>query len=96
MNAKKIMLSSLAVIGAGTALYGTHRLVEDKKRVKKQEELVAEVRYMLSEMGTIETFYVELYKSSEDCLVGGAIFSDGRSVTFCYEKGELTYEEEAK
>ncbi|MGT2827734.1 DUF4651 domain-containing protein [Streptococcus himalayensis] len=93
MKAKKMIVSCLAVLSAGTVLYGTYKLTEDQKRVKKQEKLVSEVRYMLSEIGEIETFYVQLYQSNEDCLVGGAIFSDGRELTFRYEKGELTYEE---
>lgn len=94
MKAKKIMMSSLAVAGLGALLFGAKKIADDQKRVRTQEELVAEVRQMFSDMGTIATLYVELYESSLERLVGGVVFEDGRHYTFVYEEGLLHYEEE--
>ena len=58
------------------------------------EQLVAEIRKSLSELGDIATLYVQLYKSDEHRLVGGVVYEDGWHLTFVYENGELTYEEE--
>ena len=87
MKAKKIILSSLAVASAGALAAGVYKIAKDQKRLRTQEELVAEVR-------TIATLYVELYESSEERLVGGVIFEDERHYRFVYEDGLLHYEEE--
>lgn len=94
MKAKKIMMSGLAVAGLGALLFGAKKIVDDQKRVRTQEELVAEVRTLFADMGTIATLYVELYESSLGRLVGGVVLEDGRHYTFVYEEGLLHYEEE--
>ena len=48
----------------------------------------------MSDLGDIATLYVKLYKSDEHRLVGGVVYEDNRHITFVYENGELTYEEE--
>ena len=94
MKAKKIILSSLAVASAGALVAGVYKIAKDQKRLRTQEELVAEVREQMEAMGTIATLYVELYESSEERLVGGVIFEDERHYRFVYEDGLLHYEEE--
>ena len=94
MKAKKIILSSLAVASAGALVAGVYKIAKDQKRLRTQEELVAEVREQMEAMGTIATLYVELYESSEERLVGGVIFEDERHYRFVYEDGLLQYEEE--
>ena len=94
MKAKKIILSSLAVASAGALAAGVYKIAKDQKRLRTQEELVAEVREQMEAMGTIATLYVELYESSEERLVGGVIFEDERHYRFVYEDGLLHYEEE--
>ena len=44
MKAKKIILSSLAVASAGALAAGVYKIAKDQKRLRTQEELVAEVR----------------------------------------------------
>ena len=94
MKAKKIILSSLAVASAGALAAGVYKIAKDQKRLRTQEELVAEVREQMEAMGTIATLYVELYESSDERLVGGVIFEDERHYRFVYEDGLLQYEEE--
>ena len=94
MKAKKIILSSLAVASAGALVAGVYKIAKDQKRLRTQEELVAEVREQMEAMGTIATLYVELYESSEERLVGGVIFEDERHYRFVYEDSLLRYEEE--
>ena len=94
MKAKKIILSSLAVASAGALVAGVYKIAKDQKRLRTQEELVAEVREQMEAMGTIATLYVELYESSDERLVGGVIFEDERHYRFVYEDGLLHYEEE--
>ena len=94
MKAKKIILSSLAVASAGALAAGVYKIAKDQKRLRTQEELVAEVREQMEAMGTIATLYVELYESSEERLVGGVIFEDERHYRFVYEDSLLRYEEE--
>ena len=94
MKAKKIILSSLAVASAGALAAGVYKIAKDQKRLRTQEELVAEVREQMEAMGTIATLYVELYESTEERLVGGVIFEDERHYRFVYEDGLLHYEEE--
>lgn len=94
MKAKKIILSSLAVASAGALVAGVYKIAKDQKRLRTQEELVAEVREQMEAMGTIATLYVELYESSDERLVGGVIFEDERHYRFVYEDGLLQYEEE--
>ena len=65
MKAKKIILSSLAVASAGALAAGVYKIAKDQKRLRTQEELVAEVREQMEAMGTIATLYVELYESSK-------------------------------
>lgn len=66
-------MSSLAVASAGALAAGVYKIAKDQKRLRTQEELVAEVREQMEAMGTIATLYVELYESSEERLVGGVI-----------------------
>ena len=94
MKAKKIILSSLALASAGALAAGDYKIAKDQKRLRTQEELVAEVREQMEAMGTIATLYVELYESSEERLVGGVIFEDERHYRFVYEDSLLRYEEE--
>ena len=94
MKAKKIILSSLAAASASALALGAYKIAKDQKRLRTQEELVAEVREQMEAMGTIATLYVELYESSEERLVGGVIFEDERHYRFVYEDGLLRYEEE--
>ena len=94
MKAKKIILSSLAAASASALALGAYKIAKDQKRLRTQEELVAEVREQMENMGKIATLYVELYESSEERLVGGIIFEDERHYRFVYEEGLLHYEEE--
>jgi len=94
MKAKKIILSSLALASAGALAAGVYKIAKDQKRLRTQEELVAEVREQMEAMGTLATLYVELYESSEERLVGGVIFEDERHYRFVYEDSLLRYEEE--
>ncbi|KXT74446.1 hypothetical protein STRDD10_00905 [Streptococcus sp. DD10] len=94
MKSKKIVASVLALAGLGVAAYAGKKIVEDKKRAQKQEEMVAEIRQLFLDMGVIATLYVELYKSDDSLLEGGVIFEDGRHYSFVYEDGILHYEEE--
>ena len=94
MKAKKIILSGLAAASASALALGAYKIVKDQKRLRTQEELVAEVREQMENMGEIATLYVELYESSEERLVGGLVFEDERHYRFVYEEGLLHYEEE--
>ena len=94
MKAKKIILSSLAAASASALALGAYKIAKDQKRLRTQEELVAEVREQMENMGKIATLYVELYESNEERLVGGLIFEDERHYRFVYEEGLLHYEEE--
>ncbi|MBP2623593.1 DUF4651 domain-containing protein [Streptococcus oricebi] len=92
MKAKKFILTTTALLGAGALAYGASKLIEEQKRLASQQELVQLVRDFFQEMGEIATVYVQLYESSADRLVGGVIFEDQRHFTFLYENGELSYE----
>ena len=94
MKAKKILLTTAALAGVGIAAYATKKTLDERKEAEQREQLVAEIRKSLSELGDIATLYVQLYKSVEHRLVGGVVYEDGRHLTFVYENGELTYEEE--
>ena len=94
MKAKKIILSSLAAASASALALGAYKIAKDQKHLRTQEELVAEVREQMENMGKIATLYVELYESSEERLVGGIVFEDERHYRFVYEEGLLQYEEE--
>ena len=74
MKAKKIILSSLAAASASALALGAYKIAKIKNVCWTQEELVAEVREQMENMGKIATLYVELYESSEERLVGGIIF----------------------
>ena len=94
MKAKKILLTTAALAGVGLAAYATKKTLDERKEAERREQLVAEIRKSLSELGDIATLYVQLYKSDEHRLVGGVVYEDDRHLTFVYENGELTYEEE--
>lgn len=94
MKAKKILLTTAALAGVGIAAYATKKTLDERKEAEWREQLVAEIRKSLSELGDITTLYVQLYKSDEHRLVGGVVYEDNRHLTFVYENGELTYEEE--
>ena len=69
MKAKKIILSSLAVASAGALAAGVYKIAKDQKRLRTQEELVAEVREQMEAMGRIATLYVELFRGIPALLV---------------------------
>ncbi|MBX9102434.1 DUF4651 domain-containing protein [Streptococcus anginosus] len=94
MKAKKILLTTAALAGVGIAAYATKKTLDERKETEQREQLVADIRKRLSELGPIATLYVQLYKSDEHRLVGGVVYEDNRHLTFVYENGELTYEEE--
>ncbi|MGT2943383.1 DUF4651 domain-containing protein [Streptococcus constellatus subsp. viborgensis] len=94
MKAKKILLTTAALAGVGIAAYATKKTLDERKEAEQREQLVADIRKRLSELGVITTLYVQLYKSDEHRLVGGVVYEDDRHITFVYENGELTYEEE--
>ena len=94
MKAKKILLTTAALAGVGIAAYATKKTLDERKEAEQREQLVAEIRKSLSELGDIATLYAQLYKSDEHRLVGGVVYEDGWHLTFVYENGELTYEEE--
>lgn len=94
MKAKKILLTTAALAGVGIAAYATKKTLDERKEAEQREQLVAEIRKSLSELGDIATLYVQLYKLDEHRLVGGVVYEDDRHLTFVYENGELTYEEE--
>ena len=94
MKAKKILLTTAALAGVGIAAYATKKTLDERKEAEQREQFVAEIRKCLSELGDISTLYVQLYKSDEHRLVGGVVYEDGWHLTFVYENGELTYEEE--
>lgn len=94
MKAKKILLTTAALAGVGIAAYATKKTLDERKEAEQREQLVADIRKRLSELGPIATLYVQLYKSDEHQLVGGVVYEDDRHITFVYENGELTYEEE--
>ena len=94
MKAKKILLTTAALAGVGIAAYATKKTLDERKEAEQREQLVADIRKRLSELGPIATLYVQLYKSDEHRLVGGVVYEDGRHLIFVYENGELSYEEE--
>ena len=94
MNAKKMWMAGLALLGIGSLAFATKKVVDDRKLMNTQEELTAIVRDYFSDMGEIATLYVQVYESDLECLVGGVIFEDGRHYTFVYENEDLIYEEE--
>ena len=94
MKAKKILLTTAALAGVGIAAYATKKTLDERKEAEQREQLVADIRKRLSELGPIATLYVQLYKSDEHQLVGGVVYEDDRNFTFVYENGELSYEEE--
>ena len=94
MKAKKMWMAGLALLGIGSLALATKKVADDHKLMKTQEELTAIVRDHFSDMGEIATFYVQVYESSLERLVGGVIFEDGRHYTFVYENEDLVYEEE--
>ena len=94
MKAKKMLMAGLALLGIGSLALATKKVADDRKLMKTQEELTAIVRDYFSDMGEIETLYVQVYESSLERLVGGVIFEDGRHYTFVYENEDLVYEEE--
>ena len=94
MKAKKILLTTAALAGVGIAAYATKKTLDERKEAEQREQLVADIRKRLSELGPIATLYVQLYKSDEHQLAGGVVYEDDRHFTFVYENGELSYEEE--
>ncbi|MGT2845956.1 DUF4651 domain-containing protein [Streptococcus massiliensis] len=93
MKAKKIILTTTVLLGAGALAYGANKLVQEQRRLADREEIVQVVRDFFADMGEIATVYVQLYESSDERLVGGVVFEDERHFTFLYENGELSYEE---
>ena len=87
-------MSSLAVASAGALAAGVYKIAKDQKRLRTQEELVAEVREQMEAMGTIATLYVELYESSEERLVGGVILKMSAITALSMRMVSLHYEEE--
>ncbi|MFQ9597059.1 MAG: DUF4651 domain-containing protein [Streptococcus sp.] len=95
MKAKKIILSSLAVASAGALAAGVYKIAKDQKRLRTQEELVAEVTGANGSHGDdCDSCMWNSTSLSEERLVGGVIFEDERHYRFVYEDGLLHYEEE--
>ncbi|WP_125445474.1 DUF4651 domain-containing protein [Streptococcus sanguinis] len=94
MKAKKIILTTTALLGAGALAFGAAKVVQEQKRLRNREEIVELVRDFFSSQGTISCLYVKLYESTDDRLVGGLVLEDDRHFTFVYENGQLSYEEE--
>ena len=96
MKAKKIILTTTALLGAGAVAFGAAKLVQEQKKLRNRnrEEIVQIVREFFSSRGPIATVYVELYESTDSRTVGGVVLEDDRHFTFVYENGQLTYEEE--
>ena len=94
MKAKKIILTTTALLGAGALAFGAAKLMQEQKRLRNREEIVQIVREFFSSRGPIATVYVELYESTDNRTVGGVVLEDDRHFTFVYENGQLTYEEE--
>ena len=95
MKAKKIILTTAALLGAGALAFGARKIVQEQGQTKKREEIVELVRNFFASQGKIATVYVQLYESSNDRLVGGVVLEDDRHFIFVYEMGQLSYEEEA-
>ena len=93
MKAKKIILTTAALLGAGSLALGERKVVKEQQLAKKREEIINLVRSFFASQGQIATVYVQLYESNEDTLVGGVVLEDDRHFTFVYENGQLTYEE---
>ena len=51
MKAKKIILSSLAAASASALALGAYKIAKDQKRLRTQEELVADVREQIENLG---------------------------------------------
>lgn len=94
MKAKKIILTTTALLGAGALAFGAAKVVQEQKRLRNREEIVQIVREVFASRGPIATVYVELYESTDSRTVGGVVLEDDRHFTFVYENGQLTYEEE--
>ena len=94
MKAKKIILTTTALLGAGALAFGAAKVVQEQKRLRSREEIVRVVREVFASRGPIATVYVELYESTDNRTVGGVVLEDDRHFTFVYENGQLTYEEE--
>ena len=60
MKAKKILLTTAALAGVGLAAYATKKTLDEQKEAERREQLVAEIRKSLSELGDIATLYVQL------------------------------------
>ena len=74
MKAKRIILTTAALAGVGIAAYATKKTLDERKEAEQREQLVADIRKRLSELGPIATLYVQLYKSDEHQLVGGVVY----------------------
>ena len=59
MKAKKILLTTAALAGVGIAAYATKKTLDERKEAERREQLVAEIRKSLSELGDIATLYVQ-------------------------------------
>ncbi|MHB9782554.1 DUF4651 domain-containing protein [Streptococcus sp. 10F2] len=87
------VLGLLGLLGLAGLAYAGYKLQEDRTRVRSQEEMTATVRAFFSEMGRVETLYVELYHSDQDCLAGGVFLEDGRHFRFWLVGEQLDIEE---
>ncbi|MBP2620525.1 DUF4651 domain-containing protein [Streptococcus panodentis] len=94
MKAKKIILTTTALLGAGALAYGAVKAVQEQKRLQEREAVVQAVRDFFASQGEIACLYVKLYESADDRLVGGLVLEDDRHFTFVYDKGQLSYVEE--
>lgn len=87
------VLGLLGLLGLAGLAYAGYKLQEDRTRVRSQEEMTATVRAFFSEMGRVETLYVELYHSDQDCLAGGVFLEDGPHFRFWLVGEQLDIEE---
>lgn len=87
------VLGLLGFLGLAGLAYTGYQLREDRVRVRSQEEMTAKVRAFFSDMGRVETLYVELYQSNRDYLEGGVFLEDDRHYRFYLIGKQLYFEE---
>ena len=59
MKAKKIILTTTALLGVGALAFGAAKVLQEQKRLRNREEIVQTVREFFASRGPIATVYVE-------------------------------------